>query len=265
MTAAAVSSSAAELQSLKQQAADFAAFQREASVAHAEIGQLRAEMEQIRVAMRVADERALRAESSLETTRAELAEVQKRHASLQAEWQAAIDVQRTATSKVGALESAVGALGGRVDTLDYEAKIELRRQVSELRATLESWNTAFAFSASAGRELGTTSALSSSPVGHVVGPTSQGRQVGGQLGASVASQEAPLITSELIETIHEHPRLQSQIQAIILRDDLEEAHKMAEIRRFVFENSPESAAQPRRPWMNGSGDGVRTAAPAILS
>ena len=97
LQATAFASTAADLQAFKQQTASF---QREASAAHDEIGELRAEMNQLR-------ERTARAESALSETRAELAEMKR-------------------------------SFGP-----------ELRRDVDALRHTVQSWSSAFAFSAAA--------------------------------------------------------------------------------------------------------------------
>ena len=128
MAAEAVSANAADVQALQQQASEFGAFQREASIAHAEIGRLRQEMDKMRVSMQDADERALRAEASLSKTRAELAELtvrhdtthqpfptsilkpepnpnhQVRHYNMHQEWQTTVEAQRTAASKASTLQ-----------------------------------------------------------------------------------------------------------------------------------------------------------------
>ena len=57
-------------------------------------------------------------------------------------------------------------------------------------------------------------------------------------GTSGGQKVAGLPMSELIQVIREHPQLKSQIQAIVSRKDLEEAHKMQEIQRIVREAQP---------------------------
>ena len=62
-------------------------------------------------------------------------------------------------------------------------------------------------------------------------------------GSSASQKVAGLPMSELIQVIREHPQLKSQIQAIVSRKDLEEAHKMAEIQRIVREAQPANPPQ----------------------
>jgi hypothetical protein len=54
---------------------------------------------------------------------------------------------------------------------------------------------------------------------------------------------------ELIQVMREHPQLKSQIQAIVSREDLEEAHKMVEIQRIVREAQPAAQMEGTIGWL----------------
>lgn len=60
---------------------------------------------------------------------------------------------------------------------------------------------------------------------------------------------AGLPMPELIQVMREHPQLKSQIQAIVSREDLEEAHKMVEIQRIVREAQPAAQMEGTIGWL----------------
>ena len=80
--AAAAAANANELHELRSKSEGFAAFEREATVAHGEIGVLRTEVVQLQEALRTAEGRATKAEDELAALRADVAGLQEKYALL---------------------------------------------------------------------------------------------------------------------------------------------------------------------------------------